>query len=186
MVNGHALTLSIFCYLLSDYTYLLVPNPKRWPFAQEICRPIPGRGTALPASSEQNLKQIPPVPKPRSPRSPGSQNTVSHNSLVVPSLRRRPFAHECAGLTPEPRNRPSIVLRTRLNTHPTSSITLKTCKPRTQCDTKATSLRKQNSKLRESDDPRHGAVHKDVHCRQCAKDGAFGGHPAPHIRSLNG
>ena len=32
-------------------------------------------------------------------------------------------------------------------------------------------------------DPRYGAVHKDVHCRHCAKDGAFGGHPAPPLRA---
>ena len=46
-------------------------------------------------------------------------------------------------------------------------------------------LRKQISKLRVND-PKHGATHKDVSCRQCAKDGAFGGHPAPHVWSLNG
>jgi hypothetical protein len=56
-------------------------------------------------------------------------------------------------------------------------------KPGTQCDTSATSLRKQNSKLRESD-PKHGANHKDVSCRHCAKDGAFGGHPAPQRQEL--
>ena len=30
-------------------------------------------------------------------------------------------------------------------------------------------------------DPKYGAVHKDVHCRHCAKDGAFGGYPAPSL-----
>ena len=55
--------------------------------------------------------------------------------------------------------------------------------PGTQCHTSATSLRKQNSKLRESD-PRHGAAHKDVRCRQSAKDGAFGGHPTPQRQEL--
>ena len=56
-------------------------------------------------------------------------------------------------------------------------------KPGTQCHTSATSLRKQVSKLRVSD-PIYGAEHKDVHCRHCAKDGAFGGHPAPNVINL--
>ena len=30
-------------------------------------------------------------------------------------------------------------------------------------------------------DPRYGAAHKDVRCRHCAKDGAFGGHPVPPL-----
>lgn len=58
-------------------------------------------------------------------------------------------------------------------------------RPGTQCYTSATSLRKQLSKLRESD-PKHGAAHKDVRCCHCAKDGAFGRNPAPRDRSLNG
>jgi len=33
-------------------------------------------------------------------------------------------------------------------------------------------------------DPKYGAVHKDVHCRHCAKDGAFGGYPAPQRQEL--
>ena len=56
----------------------------------------------------------------------------------------------------------------------------KRSKPGTQCHTSATSLRKQTSKLRVSD-PRYGAANKDVSCRHCAKDGAFGGHPAPPL-----
>ncbi|HUX47361.1 MAG TPA: hypothetical protein VMV58_05050, partial [Desulfosporosinus sp.] len=55
--------------------------------------------------------------------------------------------------------------------------------PRTQCDTSATSLRKQNSKLRVSD-PKYGAAHKDVRCRHSAKDGAYGGNPAPQRQEL--
>ena len=39
------------------------------------------------------------------------------------------------------------------------------------------------SKLRESD-PIYGAAHKDVCCRHCAKDGAFGGHPVPQKQEL--
>ena len=29
------------------------------------------------------------------------------------------------------------------------------------------------------DGAKYGAVNKDVNCRHCAKDGAFGGYPAP-------
>jgi len=30
-------------------------------------------------------------------------------------------------------------------------------------------------------DPRHGAAHRDVRCRHCAMDGAFGGHHVPPL-----
>jgi hypothetical protein len=30
-------------------------------------------------------------------------------------------------------------------------------------------------------DPKYGAANKDVSCRHCAKDGAFGGNPAPPL-----
>ena len=56
-------------------------------------------------------------------------------------------------------------------------------KPRTQCHTSATSLRKQNSKLRVSD-PKHGVAHMDVCYRHSAMDGAYGGNPAPHRQEL--
>ncbi len=32
-------------------------------------------------------------------------------------------------------------------------------------------------------DPRYGVANKDVSYRHCAKDGAFGGHPAPSLRT---
>jgi len=63
----------------------------------------------------------------------------------------------------------------------TKSVTL--TQPGTQGHTSATSLRKQTSKLRVSD-TKHGVAHKDVRYRHCAKDGAFGGHPAPQRQEL--
>ena len=79
---------------------------------------------------------------------------------------------ECAGPTPEQ----GTALEVRSHVSIPGS-------PVTQCDTNATTLRKQNSKLHVSD-PQHGATHKDVSRRQCAKDGAFGGHPAPKRQEL--
>jgi len=49
-----------------------------------------------------------------------------------------------------------------------------------QCHTSATSLRKQNSKLRVSD-PRCGAAHRTCAAANRARDGESGGHPAPHV-----
>ncbi|SDG09359.1 hypothetical protein SAMN05443529_10163 [Desulfosporosinus hippei DSM 8344] len=46
-------------------------------------------------------------------------------------------------------------------------------RPRTQCHTSATSLRKQLSKLPFKRPQTRGSA-QDVHCRQCAMDGAFG------------
>ena len=53
-------------------------------------------------------------------------------------------------------------------------------KPGTQGDTSVTSLRKQKSKLPCKRPQIRGSA-QDVRCRHCAKDGAFGGYPAPPL-----
>ena len=53
-------------------------------------------------------------------------------------------------------------------------------KPGTQCHTARRLYVSSLANFRVSD-PKYGVAHKDVRYRQCAKDGAFGGNPAPTL-----
>ena len=96
---------------------------------------------------------------PTSLLSPGRSHTSARSSLVQRVL------------SPKPRDQMQDKNVSHFHPVPHS-------KPGTQCHTSAKSLRKQISKLSVSD-PRYRAANKDVSCRHCAMDGAFGGHPVP-------
>jgi len=118
--------------------------------------------------------------------------------IYVPSPECAPSQEPSPICTPEPPYTTSIDGAHARYSHqppvPLSSIVLSFYRPSfprpqpgTQCDTSATSLRKQTSKL-----PFKRPTLDTGQCtRMCtatnrAKDGEFGGYPAPHSRSLNG
>ena len=70
---------------------------------------------------------------------------------------------------------------------PSPVIRLPVLRPKTgtQCDTSATYLRKQNSKLPlKRPTPDTGQCTRMCTAGNCAKDGAFAGNPAPHSQEL--
>ena len=94
------------------------------------------------------------------------------------------LANEYAGLNLRAAEHVFNVLGAYFN-HVSSFPSSRNQRSGTQCDTKARAFVSRISKLHVSD-PIHGAAHRDVRCRHCAKDGAFGGHPAPKDKSLHG
>ena len=116
----------------------------------------------------------------RCTRSVPSSQTVPH-SVPRPKPRKqenRPFASTTSKQTVHMKcavhpNGPGPVLR------PPDP------RPGTQCDTSATYLRKQLSKLPfKRPTPDTGQCTRMCTAANCAKDGAFGGNPAPHSREL--